>query len=92
MGSAMQAEDDAEGQLSRLMEEAGLSIAPRLLSALTLIQRSAAFEGDGDLAAAHLVLHDVLQDLEELRTRTETTLGTLESERMLCLRELFGGE
>jgi len=92
MGRSMTAGDDADGQLSRLAREAGLSIAPRLLSALALIQESAAFEGDGDLAAAHLVLHDLLRDVEELRERAELALDRPPMGSEQLLRALLDGE
>jgi hypothetical protein len=88
----MQAEGYVDEQLSHLAESAGLSLVPRLLSALTLIQRSASFEGDGDLAAAHLVLHDVLRDLAELHERTAATFDSFELERRPDLRVLLGGD
>ena len=76
---------DTDGQLFELATEAGLSIAPRLINALALIEESAAFEGDGDLAAAHLLLRDLLRDVEELRERAGLTLGQppLGSEQIL---------
>lgn len=92
MGSATPSEDDANGQLSQLAREAGLSIAPRLLTALALIQESAAFEGDGDLAAAHLVLNDLLRDVEELRERVELALDRRPMGRQQILRALLDGE
>lgn len=88
----MQAEGYADERLSRLAEASGLSLVPRLLSALTLIQRSASFEGDGDLAAAHLVLHDVLRDLSELHERSGVTFDACDLERQPDLRALLGGE
>jgi hypothetical protein len=92
MGRRTESEDDADGQLSRLAREAGLSIAPRLLSALALIQESAAFEGNGDLAAAHLVLHDLLRDVEELRERVELALDRPPMRSDQLLRALLDGE
>lgn len=48
----------------------GPPLLPRLREALGLIERSAAFEGDGDLAAAHLVLSDIARQVSEaLATR-----------------------
>jgi hypothetical protein len=85
-------EGDASGQLSQLAREAGFSIAPRLLSALALIQESAAFEGDGDLAAAHLVLRDLLRDVEELRERAELALDRPPMGSDEILRALLDGE
>jgi hypothetical protein len=85
-------EDDADRQLSQLSREAGLSIAPRLLSALALIQESAAFEGDGDLAAAHLVLHDLLRDVEELRERVELALDRPPMGSEQVLRAFLDGD
>ena len=92
MGRAALSEDDANGQLSQLAREAGLSIAPRLLSALALIQESAAFEGDGDLAAAHLLLHDVLRDVEELRERVDLAVDRPPMGSDEILRALLDGE
>ena len=92
MGRATPSEDDANGQLSHLAREAGLSIAPRLLSALALIQESAAFEGDGDLAAAHLVLHDLLRDVEELRERLDLAVDRPPMGSEQILRALLDGE
>jgi hypothetical protein len=92
MGRRVTSEDDADGQLSQLAREAGLSIAPRLLSALALIQESAAFEGDGDLAAAHLVLHDLLRDVEELRQRVELALDRSPMRSDQVLRALLDGD
>ena len=92
MGRRTTSEDDADGQLSQLAREAGLSLAPRLLSALALIQESAAFEGDGDLAAAHLVLHDLLRDVEELRERVELALDRAPMRNDQLLRALLDGE
>jgi hypothetical protein len=85
-------EEYADGQLSVLASEAGLSIAPRLLSALALIQESAAFEGDGDLAAAHLLLNGLLRDVEELRERVELALGRPPMGSEQILRALLDGE
>ena len=48
--------DDVETLLSRVADGVSLSILPRVRGAIALIERSASFEGDGDLAAAHLVL------------------------------------
>ena len=92
MGRGASSEDDASGQLSQLAREAGLSIAPRLLSALALIRESAAFEGDGDLAAAHLVLNDLLRDVEELRERVELALDRPPMGSDQILRVLLDGE
>ena len=92
MGRRTSWDNDADGQLSQLAREAGLSIAPRLLSALALIQESAAFEGDGDLAAAHLVLHDLLRDVEELRERVELALDRAPMRNDQLLRALLDGE
>jgi hypothetical protein len=92
MGRRTASEHDADGQLSQLAREAGLSIAPRLLSALALIRESAAFEGDGDLAAAHLVLHDLLRDVEELRERVELALDHPPMWSDQVLRALLDGE
>jgi hypothetical protein len=92
MGRGALPDDDADGQLSELAREAGLSIAPRLLSALALIQESAAFEGDGDLAAAHLLLHDLLRDVEELRERVELALDRPPMGSDQILRALLDGE
>ena len=71
----MTSEDDADGQLSQLAREAGLSIAPRLLTALALIQESAAFEGDGDLAAAHLFVGVEERDVEAKIRAMQTYRG-----------------
>jgi hypothetical protein len=92
MGRGTLSENDADGQLSELASEAGLSIAPRLISALALIQESAAFEGDGDLAAAHLLLHDLLRDVEELRERVELALDRPPMGSEQILRALLDGE
>ena len=92
MGRGTPTEDDADGQLSQLARESGLSIAPRLLSALALIRESAAFEGDGDLAAAHLVLRDLLRDVEELRERVELAGDRPPMGGEQLLRVLLDGE
>jgi hypothetical protein len=42
-----------------------MGVMARIQQALDLIERSAAFEGDGDLAAAHLVLSDLSRYLCE---------------------------
>jgi hypothetical protein len=62
----MEAERDVELLLSLLAEDTKLSILPRICQALALIERSPAFEGDGDLAAALMLLHEVVRDLSEL--------------------------
>jgi hypothetical protein len=59
---------------------------------LALIQESAAFEGDGDLAAAHLVLNDLLRDVEELRERVELALDRPPMASDQILRVLLDGE
>jgi hypothetical protein len=92
MGRGAISQGDTNAQVSQLAREAGLSIAPRLLSALALIQESAAFEGDGDLAAAHLVLHDLLRDVEELRERAELALDRPPMGSDEILRVLLDGE
>jgi hypothetical protein len=92
MGRGAISQGDTNAQVSQLAREAGLSIAPRLLSALALIQESAAFEGDGDLAAAHLVLHDLLRDVEELRERAELALDRPPMGSDEILRALLDGE
>jgi hypothetical protein len=92
MGRGAISGGDTNLQVSQLAREAGLSIAPRLLSALALIQESAAFEGDGDLAAAHLVLHDLLRDVEELRERAELALDRPPMGSDEILRALLDGE
>lgn len=63
----MEAEQELEAMLARLTDDSIMSMLPRLRCALALIERSAAFEGDGDLAAAHLVLHDLIRDLGEMQ-------------------------
>lgn len=67
----MQAEHEIEMMLTRLTDDSITSILPRLRCALALIERSAAYEGDGDLAAAHLVLLDLVRDLGELHGAAE---------------------
>jgi hypothetical protein len=53
-----------------VVHDGGTPILPRIREALGLIERSAAFEGDGDLAAAHLVLSDIARQVSEaLATR-----------------------
>jgi hypothetical protein len=84
MEQAVLSGDDPDAELSQLAREAGLSIAPRLLSALALIRASAGFEGDGDLAAAHLVLNGILRDVEELRERADVAdRSAMTSEQLL---------
>lgn len=65
-GEVVEADQEIETMLNRLTDDSILSILPRLRCALALIEKSAAFEGDGDLAAAHLVLHDLVRDLGEM--------------------------
>lgn len=62
---------DVHELIARVADDTLLSIAPRVRGALALIERSAGFDGDEDLASAHLVLHDVLRDLAELHERAE---------------------
>jgi hypothetical protein len=73
-GEAVEAEQEIELMLARLTDDGIVSILPRLRCALALIERSAAFEGDGDLAAAHLVLHDLIRDFAETRDASEPAL------------------
>ena len=66
--------EDVESLLSRVTDGVSLSILPRIRGAVALIERSASFEGDGDLAAAHLVLRDVARDIAELYERADRAL------------------
>ena len=87
----METERDVELLLSLVADDANLSILPRIRGALALIERSPAFEGDGDLAAACLVLHDVVRDLSELCERADEALTLYTLERGSGVLALIGG-
>lgn len=88
----MEAESDVESLLSRVTDDAGLSILPRIRGAVALIERSAAFEGDGDLAAAHLVLREVARNLAELYDRADKARAVYGNERLAGVLSLLNGE
>ena len=88
----MESERDVESLLSRVADDAGLSILPRIRGAIALIERSAAFEGDGDLAAAHLVLREVSRDLAELYERADKALTVYGNERQAGVLALIASE
>ena len=52
--------------LSASDDEDGSVVLRRIREAIGLIERSSAFEGDGELAAAHLALSDAARHLTEL--------------------------
>ena len=87
----MHSDRDVEALLSRVAEDAGLSILPRIRGAIALIERCASFEGDGDLAAAHLVLREVARDIAELYERADKALTVYGVERQAGVLALIDG-
>ncbi len=67
----MEAELESSPLLSGIADTADLPILPRMRGALAKIESSPSFEGDGDLAAALLVLHEVIRELSELNERSD---------------------
>lgn len=88
----METERDVESLLSRVADDAGLSILPRIRGAIALIERCASFEGDGDLAAAHLVLREVARDIAELYERADQALTVYGVERKAGILALIDRE
>ena len=84
--------DDVETLLSRVADGVSLSILPRVRGAIALIERSASFEGDGDLAAAHLVLREIARDIAELYERADRALTAYGSERQTGILALLDRE
>lgn len=87
----METERDVELLLSLVADDANLSILPRIRGALALIERSPVFEGDVDLAAALLVLHEVARDLSELCERADEAVTLYTAERRGGVLALIGG-
>jgi hypothetical protein len=88
----METERDVESLLSRVADDAGLSILPRIRGAIALIERCQSFEGDGDLAAAHLVLREVARDIAELYERADQALAVYGVERQAGVLALIDRE
>jgi hypothetical protein len=87
----METERDVERLLSLVADDANLSILPSLRGALALIERSPVFEGDVDLAAALLVLHEAARDLSELCERANEAVELYAEERRGGVLALIGG-